>query len=156
MYIICKHLFRFGVKSLTLSNGQVILSLSYTPKGETLRKKFRKFPVQYIRLAMENEEEVRIFQEALQEYNFSLSCDDDDDEDALPPPAKRQALPPLPPKIKKPNKFKLLENRLVTPGSSTSSSSNQLTTPGPSSSSIGIEIYDDDADEFCSQKFHYT
>ncbi|KAK9680981.1 hypothetical protein QE152_g38689 [Popillia japonica] len=76
-------LFRYGVKSLVMKGSQVHVSLSYTPKTDTLIKKIGTLPLEYIRLALESPEEVAIFEKAMAKYSFSIRSDSEEVEEAL-------------------------------------------------------------------------
>ncbi|KAK9694276.1 hypothetical protein QE152_g33634 [Popillia japonica] len=149
LFVVCKQLFRYGVKTIVMKDSQIhVMSLTYTAKGETLAKKFENLPVDYVRLALESSEEISLFEEALRRFNFNFNAKGDDMdavEDGPPPPKIKCIITPSEEEStmvrRKPNKLKLklLENRSVT----------------PASSSKIREVYDDDADDHNAQKFHY-
>ncbi|XP_071055720.1 uncharacterized protein [Onthophagus taurus] len=79
LHVVCKHLFsRYGLKSVTTRGNCVIIALLYTPKNETLKRKFGNLPVQYMRLGVENETEVQMLASVMHKYVFDLSVDGDE------------------------------------------------------------------------------
>lgn len=93
---------------------QVHISLSYSPKKETVDKKLKGLPVRWFRVFVENDDEFRLLCKGMQKFKeFSLAIEDD--EVTLPssslaieagsPPKKKRAInilqnvviPPLPP-----------------------------------------------------------
>lgn len=58
----------------------MIISLNYSPKEKTLKKKFGNLPVTYIRAVIDNEEELGIFEKCVKRWNFDLSDSDTPDE----------------------------------------------------------------------------
>lgn len=110
-------------------------------EGENASKKIETLPVDYVRLALESSEEISLFEEALRRFNINFNAKGDDIdavEDGSPPPKIKCIITPSEEQSsmvrRKPNKLKLklLENRLVTPASSSSKIS---------------EVYDDAADD---------
>ncbi|KAK9680990.1 hypothetical protein QE152_g38675 [Popillia japonica] len=147
-----------------------VSSYSDMVEGENASKKIETLPVDYVRLALESSEEISLFEEALRRFNINFNAKGDDIdavEDGSPPPKIKCIITPSEEQSsmvrRKPNKLKLklLENRLVTPASSSSKISevyddanklklklleNRLVTPASSSSKIS-EVYDDAADD---------
>lgn len=54
---------------------RVVVNLRYSPKTSTLQRKFGNLPIRYIRASVENEQELRIFENACQRWKFSLKED---------------------------------------------------------------------------------
>lgn len=141
-------IFRYGVKSLILRGSQVHVSLTYTPKTESLSKKFGNLPIDYIRLGLDTPHELDLFEEAMRKFCFNARCDFEGVEDE-PSPKKvkyvtdqNEPCNTTPAEVehgKKKNKLRLLENRVLKPASSTAI----------------YEVYDNDAHEHNAQKFTY-
>ncbi|KAK9680968.1 hypothetical protein QE152_g38667 [Popillia japonica] len=117
LYIVCKQLFRYSVKSLTLKGSQVHVGLNYTPKTDILIKTIGTLPLEYIRLALESSDEVAIFEKPMAKYSFSTRSDS---EKAATDPSQKKVKSDV---DKNQNKLKLkkirvLENRLLKPASS--------------------------------------
>lgn len=93
----------------------MIVSLFYSPKETTLKKKFGNLPISYYRVNVENEEELTIIEELCREYQFNLSDSDTEEE--------KQAVVNLNPFnnykkiVRKPknNNIKILDNVIVKP-----------------------------------------
>lgn len=71
-------LYRFGVKKIHLNNSQVYLYLTYTPKGETMKKKLGNLPIQYVRLTSETAEDVELFGLAVKRFKFNIKTDEEE------------------------------------------------------------------------------
>lgn len=72
LYTNIKVFFRFGEKDIAIKNNVVRLNLYYSPKDVTLRKKIGNLPLKYIRMKIDNEEDLVIFEKAVKNYNFNL------------------------------------------------------------------------------------
>ncbi|KAK9744512.1 hypothetical protein QE152_g7663 [Popillia japonica] len=142
LYVICKQLFRYGVRALSTRGAYISVSLTYSPKGETLTKKFGNLPIEYVRLALETTEEINLFEEGLKRFKFQLRDDNEIEDGPSLPKIKCNVIPKANESTKH-KKVKMLENRLLKPASSTSIRE------------VIREVYDDDALDFNSQKFHY-
>lgn len=68
--------FSFGVKEIKNSKGKVIINLSYSPKKETLERKFGNLPIEYVRSFLDTPEEVEVFEKACKRFKFSLPEED--------------------------------------------------------------------------------
>ncbi|XP_030744993.1 uncharacterized protein LOC115874071 [Sitophilus oryzae] len=155
---LCKHLFRFGRKTVEMKGDQVVLKLSYTPKSETMERKLGNLPIAYIRLGVESDEELDILKKYMQIYDFdgnettsvpAGALEDEEEEEkklaiessTFKDPKKRKHI-----KIRKTDentdekrkKIKILENRIITPASASPSFT---------------AVYDEDADMYESQKY---
>lgn len=51
----------------------MFVKLSYSPKDETLRRKFGDLPLKYIRTSVDTEEEFDLLEKAIKRYNFDIS-----------------------------------------------------------------------------------
>ncbi|KAK9738214.1 hypothetical protein QE152_g10037 [Popillia japonica] len=87
LYVVCREIFRFGVKKIHLNNSQVYLyltytpkGLTYTPKGETMKKKLGNLPIQYVRLTSETAEDVEfnLFGLAVKRFKFNIKTDEEE------------------------------------------------------------------------------
>lgn len=89
-------LIRYGVKDISIKgDDKIFISLSYSPKEKTLKKKFGNLPLRYMRTKLENEHEFAILERVVKRYKFNLVDDDTVEElDALPQPKKRYLEPP--------------------------------------------------------------
>lgn len=56
----------------------VTVSLSYSPKTTTLKKKFGNLPLKYIRMNIESESEISLFEKAVKRYTFDIDSDDEE------------------------------------------------------------------------------
>lgn len=74
--------YSYGVKSIEIRGDKILILLTYTPKKSTLVRKFGNLPVDYVRTKLETEEELKIYDMALRQFEFNK--DDDDDDDDLP------------------------------------------------------------------------
>lgn len=96
MYI---YLCRYGVEKMELVNEKMFISLTYSPKNATLKKKLGKFPVDYWRTNGESKEDLALYEEALKKFTRrEEKADDKEEEQARASPAKRikRELPPPP------------------------------------------------------------
>lgn len=64
--------FRYGMKNLVLKGDNVIVYLTYSPRGEKLQLKLGNLPVQYLRTSLETSEEFTLLEKAFEKYTFSL------------------------------------------------------------------------------------
>lgn len=145
-------------------NRQVIVSLQYTPKAENLKKKLENLPVKYLRLNTKSNEELKLFEEAMNLFAFQFQNEDEDKRAGIEEPRNKKFKAienHIPKKVtpEKKKKFKLLENRLIKPpsGTTTEATISEATAVASTSSpsqSFAV-MYDDDADLFCSQKYHF-
>ncbi|XP_071056368.1 uncharacterized protein [Onthophagus taurus] len=129
LHVVCKHLFsRYGLKSVATRGNCVIIALMYTPKNETLKRKFGNLPVQYMRLGVENETEVQMLASVMHKYVFDLSVDGDEQSPQIESHRKNLKRQPPPP-----------------PSSSSSSSSSSTSQKGMVA--INLNDVDDDDDD---------
>lgn len=56
------------------------MSLCYSPKETTLKKKFGNLPVSYVRINADSEEELSMFEQACKRFHFNLSDSETDEE----------------------------------------------------------------------------
>lgn len=82
---------RFRVKEISRKQNMVAVSLFYSPKTETLRRKFGTLPVTYVRVNVKTDKELELFERAARMYKFDLNECSDVEESPLPPapPQKR-------------------------------------------------------------------
>ncbi|KAK9718358.1 hypothetical protein QE152_g23243 [Popillia japonica] len=78
LFVVSRELFRFGVKQIVMKNEDVLVSLSYSPKTETMRRKLGNLPVRYVRLAAENTEDVELFGVAMKRYKFNVNSEEEE------------------------------------------------------------------------------
>jgi hypothetical protein len=69
-------LYRYGVKEIREKNDKIFISLSYSPKGLTLKKKFGNLPVGYMRTKLDNEDEFKMLEKVVKRYKFNLVDED--------------------------------------------------------------------------------
>ncbi|XP_025829083.1 uncharacterized protein LOC112905410 [Agrilus planipennis] len=172
-------MFKFGVKSIEKREDEVMVKLLYTPRAHTMLKKLGNLPIAYLRLAVEDDCELHILRNLYQRYTFNLKDDEgeslqmvkDSTEGRLmisdgretekivmqqqqqqPPQQtsiseKRKVNFVFPNNEEKCNKKKLLESRMNKPCST-------MTQKQPQSPPNElVEVYDDDAFDFNSQKY---
>nr|CAH7765089.1 unnamed protein product [Callosobruchus chinensis] len=54
-----KQLFQYGVKDMSINRDRVFISLSYSPRTATLKRKFGNLPVRYMRVRIEKDEDLK-------------------------------------------------------------------------------------------------
>ncbi|CAH1383414.1 unnamed protein product [Tenebrio molitor] len=74
--VVIKQLFQYGVKEIREKNDKIFISLSYSPKGLTLKKKFGNLPVRYMRTKLDNEDEFKMLEKVVKRYKFNLVDED--------------------------------------------------------------------------------
>lgn len=116
--------YRFGVKEIKIKTNLVVVSLTYSPKDSTLKKKFGNLPVAYCRVIVDNEEELSLFEHCVKKYNFDLS-------DSDTPTIEELEEAPLP----RSARLHILKFRRTSP---TKASKNSVPPAPPSSPKIGI------------------
>lgn len=57
---------------------KVFVSLSYTPRAQTLKRKFGTLPVRYMKAKISNTEEFAVIQDVIQRYRFNLLDEEND------------------------------------------------------------------------------
>lgn len=95
-------MYRYGVKKMSRQNEKIVISLTYSPKNTTMRRKLGNLPVEYRRVNVESDEELALFEELLKNYKFNLREEEEEEEEqttAPPSPKKIKCEPPphLPP-----------------------------------------------------------
>ncbi|KAJ8934727.1 hypothetical protein NQ318_012097 [Aromia moschata] len=88
--VVMKQIFCYGVKEITLRGDKIIVALTYSPKTETLTRKFGNLPIKYVRTKLENVEELKLFEKAVKTFTFDIGEDEHDVIDALPEPPKKR------------------------------------------------------------------
>ncbi|CAH0563145.1 unnamed protein product [Brassicogethes aeneus] len=93
---------KHGLEELKKSDDKVFISLSYTPKAVTLKKKFGNLPIKLMRVKIENEQEFKILEKVVRRGRFNLVDKDPDGDlnrlEAGPSSSKKQKyIPPPPP-----------------------------------------------------------
>jgi hypothetical protein len=96
-YFTFYFLIRYGVKEISGNRNAIFISLTYSPKEITLKKKFGNLPIRYIRTHLENDGEFKILERVVRRYKFNVAAknvedqrqpqiktdNDDDDEEGL-------------------------------------------------------------------------
>nr|CAI5838021.1 unnamed protein product [Callosobruchus analis] len=72
---------RYGVKNMETCGDKVFISLSYSPRTATLRRKFGNLPVRYMRMRMDREQDFKILEKVVRRYHFNLLDEQVDDLD---------------------------------------------------------------------------
>lgn len=72
------------MKELFIKDDKIFICLAYSPKTTTLQKKFGDLPIDYIRMKLDNMEEMKSFNKIMKKYKFNLN----DDEDSEPRQSK--------------------------------------------------------------------
>ncbi|VEN36088.1 unnamed protein product [Callosobruchus maculatus] len=67
-----KQLFQYGVKDMYESGDKVFISLSYSPRGTTLKRKFGNLPVRYMRVKIDKDDDFKILERVVRRYHFNL------------------------------------------------------------------------------------
>lgn len=67
---------RYGVKEIKVKGSRVFISLTYSPKATTLKKKFGNLPIRYMRTKVDNDEEFKIMETVVKRYKFNLLDDE--------------------------------------------------------------------------------
>nr|CAI5830776.1 unnamed protein product [Callosobruchus analis] len=67
-----KQLFQYGVKNMETSGDKVFISLSYSPRAATLKRKFGNLPVRYMRVKIDKEQDFKILEKVVRRYRFNL------------------------------------------------------------------------------------
>nr|CAI5856030.1 unnamed protein product [Callosobruchus analis] len=70
--VVMKQLFQYGVKNMETSGDKVFISLSYSPRTATLKRKFGNLPVRYIRVRIDKEQDFKILEKVVRRYHFNL------------------------------------------------------------------------------------
>ncbi|VEN43017.1 unnamed protein product [Callosobruchus maculatus] len=68
--VVMKQLFQYGVKDMYESGDKVFISLSYSPRGTTLKRKFGNLPVRYMRVKIDKDDDFKILQRVVRRYHF--------------------------------------------------------------------------------------
>nr|CAI5868912.1 unnamed protein product [Callosobruchus analis] len=63
---------KYGVNNMKISRDKVFISLSYSPRTATLKRKFGNLPVRYMRERIDMEEDFKILERVGRRYNFNL------------------------------------------------------------------------------------
>lgn len=82
-----------GVKAIQEQDGKrVFVHLKYSPKRSTLQEKLDWLPVSYMRVNVDNEEEMKMFETAVRRFNFAFKdieqAGEQDDETSQPSSSK--------------------------------------------------------------------
>ncbi|XP_050517955.1 uncharacterized protein LOC126892466 [Diabrotica virgifera virgifera] len=101
--VVIRQLFRYGLRSISLRNDRILIDLVYTPKSTTLSRKFGNLPVKYIRMQINDSNEIGLFEKAMKRYYFDL----EEETEALPPPPPPTTTPSIKSIQKEPLKKKL-------------------------------------------------
>nr|CAI5821761.1 unnamed protein product [Callosobruchus analis] len=70
--VVMKQLFQYGVKNMETSGDKVFISLSYSPRATTLKRKFGNLPVRYMRVKIDKEQDFKILEKVVRRYRFNL------------------------------------------------------------------------------------
>lgn len=65
-------IFRYGIKEIVLKTNMVYVSLLYSPKYQTLKNKFGNLSLTYLRMNIDNDMELVLFEKALEKYIFNI------------------------------------------------------------------------------------
>ncbi|XP_050503072.1 uncharacterized protein LOC126882275 [Diabrotica virgifera virgifera] len=88
LMVFVKHIFSYGVTDIRMSEDRILIILSYSPRAVTLRKKFNKMPVRYVRTKVENERELSVLERLMNSYKFNIL----DEEELDAPPKKKLSI----------------------------------------------------------------
>ncbi|XP_030757744.1 uncharacterized protein LOC115883515 [Sitophilus oryzae] len=78
-YVVMNQLFQYGVKEITQKDDKIFISLTYTPRATTLKKKFGNLPIRYMRTRVQNTEDIKILEKVVKRYKFNLIDEDRED-----------------------------------------------------------------------------
>lgn len=67
---------RYGVKEITQKGEKIFISLSYSPRSTTLKRKFGNLPIRYMRAKLEKEEDFRVLEKVVKRFQFNLLDDE--------------------------------------------------------------------------------
>lgn len=71
-------IFRYGRTGLNTTGDQVHMSLSYSPKRETVEKKLKGLPIRWFRVFADTEEEFKVLCKGIQRFKeFTLALDEE-------------------------------------------------------------------------------
>ncbi|VEN57758.1 unnamed protein product [Callosobruchus maculatus] len=70
--VVMKQLFQYGVRETVARGDKIYISLTYSPRGKTLKRKFGNLPVKYMRAKIDKEEEFKILESVVKRYKFNL------------------------------------------------------------------------------------
>nr|CAH7717937.1 unnamed protein product [Callosobruchus chinensis] len=60
--VVMKQLFQYGVKDMSINGDRVFISLTYSPRTATLKRKFGNLPVRYMRVRIDKDEDFKILE----------------------------------------------------------------------------------------------
>ena len=66
------------MKEITLREDKVFISLSYSPRAATLKRKFGNLPVRYMRAKIESNEDFKILEKVVKRYKYNLLDEEDE------------------------------------------------------------------------------
>nr|CAH7712137.1 unnamed protein product [Callosobruchus chinensis]CAH7758488.1 unnamed protein product [Callosobruchus chinensis] len=70
--VVMKQLFQYGVKDMSINGDRVFISLTYSPRTATLKRKFGNLPVRYMRVRIDKDEDFKILERVVRRYRFNL------------------------------------------------------------------------------------
>ncbi|VEN55571.1 unnamed protein product [Callosobruchus maculatus] len=74
-----KQLFQYGVREMIARGDRIYISLTYSPRSKTLKRKFGNLPVKYMRAKIDKEEEFKILESVVKRYKFNLLSEELED-----------------------------------------------------------------------------
>ncbi|VEN34321.1 unnamed protein product [Callosobruchus maculatus] len=77
--VVMKHIFQYGVREMVARGDKIYISLTYSPRGKTLKGKFGNLPVKYMRAKIDKEEEFKILESVVKRYKFNLLSEELED-----------------------------------------------------------------------------
>lgn len=63
---------------MTNKGDKIFISLTYSPRAQTLKRKFGNLPVRYMRVRIEDDEEFKILEKVVKRYQFNLLDEESD------------------------------------------------------------------------------
>ncbi|VEN43546.1 unnamed protein product [Callosobruchus maculatus] len=77
--VVMKQLFQYGVREMVARGDKIYISLTYSPRGKILKRKFGNLPVKYMRAKIDKEEEFKILESVVKRYKFNLLSEELED-----------------------------------------------------------------------------
>nr|CAH7768791.1 unnamed protein product [Callosobruchus chinensis] len=63
---------KYGVKDMSISGDRVFISLTYSPRTPTLKRKLGNLPVRYMKVRIDKDEDFKILERVVRRYRFNL------------------------------------------------------------------------------------
>ncbi|VEN51892.1 unnamed protein product [Callosobruchus maculatus] len=70
---------RYGVREMVARGDKIYISLTYSPRAKTLKRKFGNLPVKYMRAKIDKESEFKILESVVKRHKFNLLSEELED-----------------------------------------------------------------------------